>query len=404
MGPDGTKFRDIRGAINRCAVWKQDLHSVLKGDVEADVIRRGISKLNVPGATPIDASLLPEPQGQTHVDSRGVQGQRTRHYEAHIFRTYADVLASEDKLDLPAVEDYWDPPCFMPDCVNPQDETELNPKLYTESTRDGRASYWRIPGRSMERVTQGASGSYRELWEGAAKSAFNLDGSVNALNQNTCASHRSHPAAASPALMGWKNPIDKKLPNVRLGINSRTDAALRRNCLPQELGQVYPLTGGYYSNAERIDVILAALRAIEWSAWKHWPDLIRINHFSFWGDFMSDWHPSTVGMDAGVMNVVRTTGHWAIGPRNIYVTNSWWARHPPPDKLQRVYPIEEGKTDRCFTIHSLDRRHGNPELFPKGLYLDNREGETRLVFWNYRTCCIDPVPPPQGYGCVPVYE
>ena len=87
-------------------------------------------------------------------------------------------------------------------------------------------------------------------------------------------------SSAARSTIGWDNPIDQPLPRTQLGIKESQNELLKRNCLPPEAGQVYPLIGRYVASSEDRGAVTAVRRMLEWTSWEKWPERIRTNPFN----------------------------------------------------------------------------------------------------------------------------
>lgn len=383
--------------------WRDAIDSMLGPQVGAK-IRAGFPGAGIGGGLPqtFPAGLRQRPHrgnsAVTSVGSIGGFGIETTNLEAHMYRTWADVEASRGSFNpLAGFAE-----CFSPKCVRPWIGSDIWPRMMTENARRDMPARWRLPERSAERVNDGQScnSRYRQEWDGVPEMATFSENDVpqnfNKLIRGTCASFRASDGGL--AALNWKNPIDQAVPGNRLGIIPQDSPQHAQNCLQPEVGQVYPLVGEYQSDSESAGAIGTALRANEWASWCKWDDSMRSNIFNYKGAAYSSLHSSTQGKVRVAMNTNRSSGYF-WGPR----ANTYVAWPTPPDKLQRIFPVK-GPSDTCFTADEADKRL-RPDLFPTGLYDGNDQGETRIVIWNYRTCCVCPsCDPSEAISCVPVTE
>ncbi|MCB0343874.1 MAG: hypothetical protein KDD66_02090 [Bdellovibrionales bacterium] len=391
------------GCFRDSASWRAELDIILGPEI-AQKIQQGFAPSGIPGGSPqeLPAALRQTPHlGNSAVTSIGQglhTGIETTNLEAHIFRPWADVQSSRGEFNPLANF----AACFAPSCLKPWAGYDVWPRLMTENSKRGMQARWRLPELSRERTYSdlACNAKYRQEWNGVPEKAIiseeNVPSSFVSLTENTCASYRASPEGA--AALHWKNPIDEAVPGNPLGITPHSDSPLAQNCLQSEVGQVYPLTGEFQSDSEAAGTISIALRANEWASWCKWDDQLRSNIFNYKGAAYSQLHGSTLGKNTVNSNINRSSGFF-WGPRN----STYLSLPTPPDKLQRIFPVK-GQSDKCFTVDEADRRL-RPDLFPHGLYDGSNNGETRIVVWNYRTCCVCPSCGSSGTGaCIPVTE
>lgn len=290
--------------------------------------------------------------GHSATDDQGYPGQLGRNYEAHVYRTFFDLVLTPEIYKMNP---------FVPLKCYPKRDNNL--MLHWS---EALAPIWRVSGFSNLRLFPPTPKPYREYYENAYWQSL-----LSAMDprSSSCASYRAKK---------FKNPIATLVPGI---IPNDQVKGMEVNCYQHaSLGQLFPIVGNVETNAETTAALVAGRRFLEWSSSE------LAERLNITGSRKTNFFNDRPGR-----NLYRKDGVTTIGDDR------------RADKLQSIDPDNSG----CFNIEEADER--NRSLFPKGLLRPDQLGNRKWVHWNARACCVEmiriyvfpsfaivPVPPGQG--------